>query len=303
MNGTDMNTESGKLVKTLYMHLNEFLFIKDGLIMHKEKNPGTFVTRIEEGHIYDVLIETFDFKTKTIRNKKYTVPGKLVCNKRIHVDMYIKDFTEHADVNVWHGDYPILRIFADGTDPNIYRTIQIVDVTGEDHSTCFANDSEDKNENQTDENIKLFGVTDDQQGCMSDDDKQKVVDSSFQESLLNDASSPKSSESSSNDTETTEDTCDTNDTDESAEDHNNDGLKQDIENLLHDVDALEVKLINITDRSALIKHYVETHANSIGDHILKNEVRLLNTYLSSIGKLYGNKLARISQNIKDTLKL
>ena len=51
MNGTDMNTESGKLVKTLYMHLNEFLFIKDGLIMHKEKNPDTFVTRIEEGHI------------------------------------------------------------------------------------------------------------------------------------------------------------------------------------------------------------------------------------------------------------
>ena len=299
MNGTE-NSESGKLVKTLYMHLNEFLIIKDGLLVHGDENPGTFVTRIEDGHIYDVLIETFDFKTKTIRNKKYTVSGKLVCNRSTHVDMYIRDFTEHADVDVWHSDYPILRILADGTDPNIYRTIQIVDVTGEDHSTCGVSASEDKNENQTDENIKLFGATDDQQGCMSDDDKQKVTDSSFQESLLNDASSPKSSESSSNDTETT---CDTNDTDESAEDHNNDGLKQDIENLLHDVDALEVKLINITDRSALIKHYVETHTNSIGDHILKNEVRLLNTYLSSIGKLYGNKLARISQNIKDTLKL
>lgn len=299
MNGTE-NTESGKLVKTLYMHLNEFLIIKDGLLAHGDENPCPFVTRIEDGHIYDVLIETFDFKTKTIRNKKYTVSGKLVCNRSTHVDMYIRDFTEYADVDVWNGDYPILRIFADGTDPSIYRTIQIVDVTGEDHSTCGVSASEDKNENQTDENIKLFGATDDQQGCMSDDDKQKVMDSSFQESLLNDASSPKSSESSSNDTETT---CDTNDTDESAEDHNNDGLKQDIENLLHDVDALEVKLINITDRSALIKHYVETHANSIGDHILKNEVRLLNTYLSSIGKLYGNKLARISQNIKDTLKL
>ena len=292
MNGTE-NAESGKLVKTLYMHLNEFLIIKDGLLMHGDENTGMFVTYIEEGHIYDILIETFDFKTKTIRNKKYTVPGKLVCNKRMHVDMYIKDFTEHMDVDTYSGDYTILRILADGTDPSVYRTIRIVDVTGEDHSTCVANDSEDTNENQPD----------DQQGCMSDDDKQKVMDSSFQESLLNDESSPKSSESSSNDTETTEETCDTNDTDESAEDHNNDGLKQDIENLLHDVDALEVKLINITDRSALIKHYVETHANSIGDHILKNEVRLLNTYLSSIGKLYGNKLARISQNIKDTLKL
>ena len=290
MNGTE-NAESGKLVKTLHKHLNEFLIIKDGLLVHGDENPGTFVTRIEEGHIYDVLIETFDFKTKTIRNKKYTISGKLVCNRRTHVDMYIKDFTEHVDEDVWHGDYPILRILAEGTNPNIYRTIQIVDVTGEDHSTCGVTASEDTNENQPD----------DQQGCMSDDDKQKVMDSSFQELLLNDASSPKSSESSSNDTETTEDTCDTNDTDESAEDHNNDGLKQDIENLLHDVDALEVKLINITDRSALIKHYVETHANSIGDHILKNEVRLLNTYLSSINTIYGDNLDRVTLNIKDTL--
>ena len=171
MNGTDMNTESGKLVKNLYMHLNEFLIIKDGLIMPKEKNPGTFVTRIEEGHIYDVLIETFDFKTKTIRNKKYTVPDKLVCNKRIHVDMYIKDFTEHADVDVWHGDYPILRILAEGTDPNIYRTIQIVDVTGEDHSTCFANDSEDTNENQTDDiaDVSQTENTDEQEQATPDD--------------------------------------------------------------------------------------------------------------------------------------
>ena len=170
MNGTE-NAESGKLVKTLYMHLNEFLIIKDGLLVHGDENPGTFVTRIEDGHIYDVLIETFDFKTKTIRNKKYTVSGKLVCNRRTHVDMYIKDFTEHADVNVWHGDYPILRIFADGTDPNIYRTIQIVDVTGEDHSTCVANDSEDKNENQTDDiiNVSQTENTDEQEQATPDD--------------------------------------------------------------------------------------------------------------------------------------
>ena len=170
MNGTE-NAESGKLVKTLYMHLNEFLIIKDGLLVHGDENPGTFVTRIEDGHIYDVLIETFDFKTKTIRNKKYTVSGKLVCNRSTHVDMYIKDFTEHADVDAWNGDYPILRILADGTDPNIYRTIQIVDVTGEDHSTCVANNSEDKNENQTDDttNVSETDNADEQEQMIPDD--------------------------------------------------------------------------------------------------------------------------------------
>lgn len=295
MDGTDTHIESGKLVKTLYMHLNEFLIIKDGLIIHQEDNPGTFITYIESGHIYDVLIETFDFKTKTIRNKKYTASSQKVCSKHVYVDIHIKDFTEHMDVNTYSGDYTILRIFAEGTDPSLRRTIQIMDVTDVDHSGHHTGEPDD-------ENIKLSKVADDQ-GCISEDDKQKVMLSPFQKSLLRDIISPKSSESNSNDTETTEETCDNNATDESAEDHNNDGLKQDIENLLHDVDALNVKLINITDRSALIKHYIETHATSIGDHILQNEVRLLNTYLSSIGKLYGNNLARISQNIKDTLDL
>lgn len=170
MNGTE-NAESGKLVKTLYMHLNEFLIIKDGLLVHGDENPGTFVTRIEDGHIYDVLIETFDFKTKTIRNKKYTVSGKLVCNRSTHVDMYIRDFTEYADVDVWNGDYPILRILADGTDPNIYRTIQIIDVTGEDHSTCGVSAYEDKNENQTDDisDVSQTENTDEQEQETQDD--------------------------------------------------------------------------------------------------------------------------------------
>lgn len=170
MNGTE-NTESGKLIKTLYMHLNDFLIIKDGLLMHGDENTGMFVTYIEEGHIYDILIETFDFKTKTIRNKKYTVSGKLVCNRSTHVDMYIRDFTEYADVDVWSGDYPILRILADGTDPNIYRTIQIIDVTGEDHSTCVANDSEDKNENQPDDiaDVSQTENTDEQEQETPDD--------------------------------------------------------------------------------------------------------------------------------------
>ena len=170
MNGTE-NTESGKLIKTLYMHLNDFLIVKDGLLMHGDENPGMFVTYIEEGHIYDVLIETFDFKTKTIRNKKYTVSDKKVCTKHIHVDMYIKDFTEHMDVDTYSGDYTILRILADGTDPNIYRTIQIVDVTGEDHSTCFANDSEDTNEIQTDDiiNVSQTENTDEQEQATPDD--------------------------------------------------------------------------------------------------------------------------------------
>ena len=170
MNGTE-NTESGKLIKTLYMHLNEFLIIKDGLLVHGDENPGTFVTRIEDGHIYDVLIETFDFKTKTIRNKNYTVSDKKVCTKHIHVDMYIKDFTEHMDVDIYSSDYTILRIFADGTDPSVYRTIRIVDVTGEDHSTCVANDSEDTNEIQTDDiiNVSQTENTDEQEQATPDD--------------------------------------------------------------------------------------------------------------------------------------
>lgn len=170
MNGTE-NTESGKVVKTLYMHLNEFLIIKDGLLTYQEEDPGTFVTRIEEGHLYDILIETFDFKTRTIRNNKRTAPNKKVTKKHIgRVDMYIKDFTEHVGIATYPADHTILRIFADGTDPNIWRTIQIVDVTEEDHSTCVANDSDDANENHTDDTINVSQTdnTDAQEQVISD---------------------------------------------------------------------------------------------------------------------------------------
>ena len=43
MNGTE-NTESGKLIKTLYMHLNDFLIIKDGLLIPGDENTGMLVT-------------------------------------------------------------------------------------------------------------------------------------------------------------------------------------------------------------------------------------------------------------------
>lgn len=170
MNGTG-NTESGKLVKTLHMRMKEFIPIPTDMIMRGDENSDIFVTYIEEGHIYDVLIETLDVKTKTIRNTKYTVSGKKIYNKHICVDIYIRDFMEHVDTNTCFCDYTILRILADGTDPDLYKTIRIVDVTEENHSTCFANDSDDKNENQTDDITRVSQTdnTDEQEKMISDD--------------------------------------------------------------------------------------------------------------------------------------
>lgn len=295
MNGTE-NAESGKLVKTLYMHMRELLAQSEDNIMCGVDTPGIFVMNIEQDHVYSILIESVDSKALTVRNKRYTVANDTAHNKRVCINVRINDYNEDVASEDYIADYSILKLVAWGSEPNIYKTVRIMDITEEDHSVHNTDTPDD-------ETIKLPKVSDDPQGCMSEDDKQKVMLSPFQKSLLRDISSPKSSESNSSNTETMEDTCDNNDTDKPTEDHNNDGLKQDIQNLLHDVNALRVKLINVTDSSALIKYYIETHANSIGDDILKNEVRLLNTYLSSIGNLYEKKLSLISQNIKDTLKL
>lgn len=226
--------------------------------MYGDENPDIFVTFIEAGHIYDILIETLDFKTKTIRNKKYTVSNEKVCSKHICVDIHIKDFTEHMDVDTYSGDYTILRILAEGTDPSVYRTIRIVDVTEEDHSTGVANDSEDTNENQPDDttNVSETDNTDAQEQAISDNSN----------------------------------TCDCD-------------PKEDIKKLLDDVKELEGKISNLVDRSAVIKYYIERHSNSIEDHILQNEVGLLNTYLSSINTVYGNNLDRVTLNIKNTLDI
>lgn len=143
MDGTVMNAESGKLVKTLYMHMSEFIIQNDG-IMRGVDNPDIFPMIMDQDHVYNILIETFDFRIRGVSNETYTITSDLIDNKHRCFDVHINDYSVYINVDETTGDYNILRLIASGTNPDVYRTIRIIDITNENHLTQHVERPDDK---------------------------------------------------------------------------------------------------------------------------------------------------------------
>lgn len=143
MDGTDMNAESGKLVKTLYMHMSEFIIQNDG-IMCGVDNPDIFPMIMDQDHVYNILIETFDFRICGVSNETYTITSDLIDNRHRCFDVHINDYSVYINVDETTGDYNILRLIASGTNPDVYRTIRIIDITNENHLTQHVERPDDK---------------------------------------------------------------------------------------------------------------------------------------------------------------
>lgn len=143
MNGTDITNEDGKLVKTLHMHMSEFIIQNDG-IMRGVDNPDIFPMIMDQDHVYNILIETFDFRIRGVINETYTITSDLIDNKHRCFDVHINDYSVYINVDETTGDYNILRLMASGTNPDVYRTIRIIDITNENHLTQHAERPDDK---------------------------------------------------------------------------------------------------------------------------------------------------------------
>ena len=188
MNGTDITNEDGKLVKTLHMHMSVFIIQNDG-IMCGVDNPDIFPMIMEQGHVYRILIESFNFKTRRVDNTKYTLSGsgKLINNKHICFDVIINDYREYIETNESTGDYNILRLIAAGTNPDSYRTIRIMDVTDNYYSAKHTDKPEDKV-------AKASKFSVDHHRGISGDEKRQVMYALLQKSLPSDVWSSKPNE-------------------------------------------------------------------------------------------------------------
>lgn len=189
MNGTDITNEDGKLIKTLHMHMSEFIIQNDG-IMCGVDNPDIFPMIMEQGRVYRILIESFNFKTRRVDNTKYTLSGsgKLINNKHICFDIRIDDYREYIETNESTGDYNILRLIAAGTNPDIYRTIHIMDFTDNYYSTKHTDKPDDKV-------VKASRFSVDHHRGIGGDEKRQVMYALLQKSLPSDIWSSKPSES------------------------------------------------------------------------------------------------------------
>ena len=243
MDMTNIN-ETGKLMKTLYMHMRELLVQSDDNIMCGVDTPGIFVMNIEQDHVYSILIESVDAKVLTVRNKRYTVVNDTAHNKRVCINIRINDYNEDAAAEDYIGDYSILKLVAWGSEPNIYKTIRIMDITEETQFTCTTDES------KTEIDKPSFTY---KRNFTRDADKQKVMISSVQKLFPNDTQSSKSNASNNNDDNCAEETCDNTNVDKTAGDCNTDDLREELEAIQMDVSRLIDTVNSISNRNKTLQ--------------------------------------------------
>lgn len=322
----------GKHLKTLCMNKNKFIIKpEDSVIITGVDEPDVFAIFVEPGHTYEIYVKYTNIVTQETYERSCGFVVGVLEGPNIYYNVCVTDIGVTINIEDAPGVNDILRIYACGEMPELCAVIELIDVTNickdleskndtktETDKYAYAKSNDTKipsscpftyhSNNASEEQVKLFitflkdrlrdqyfSKTDDKINITDDADDLKEDHSTC---FAND-----SEDKNENQTDVTTNVSQTDNTDESdtCEDYDS---KDDIKKFLDDVESLQMSLINLTERSFDIKHDIELKSeDTIGGYILQNEVGLLNTYLSSIGVLYGNNLDRITQNIKDTLGL
>ena len=135
----------GNCLKTLRMNKSKFIVESaDPAIMTAAGEPDIFVTLVDSGHTYEIFVKY----TKPITQETYErscefiagfIPGSNLCYEVYVTDTGVKINTEDIP-----GTKDILRIHACGELPEMYATIEFIDVTN------ICNDLESNNDTKTD---------------------------------------------------------------------------------------------------------------------------------------------------------
>ena len=135
----------GNRLKTLLMNTSKFIVESaDPAIMTAAGEPDIFVTLVDSGHTYEIFVKY----TNTITQETYErscefiagfIPGSNLCYEVYVTDTGVKINTEDIP-----GTKDILRIHACGELPEMYATIEFIDVTN------ICKDLESKNDTKTD---------------------------------------------------------------------------------------------------------------------------------------------------------
>lgn len=131
----------GNRLKTLRMNTSKFIVKSaDSSIMTAVAEPDIFVTLVDSGNTYEIYVKY----TNTITQETYKrscefiagiIPGSNLCYEVYVTDTGVKINTEDTP-----GPKDILRIHACGELPELYATIEFIDVTN------ICNDLKSKNE-------------------------------------------------------------------------------------------------------------------------------------------------------------
>lgn len=135
----------GNRLKTLRMNTSKFIVESaDSSIITADGEPDIFVAFVDSGHTYEIFVKytntmTYETYERSCGFIAGLIPGSHLCYEAYVTDTGVKINTE----DIPGGTKDILRIHACGELPEMYATIEFIDVTN------ICNDLKSKNETKT----------------------------------------------------------------------------------------------------------------------------------------------------------
>lgn len=147
----------GKRLKTLRMNTSKFIVRSaDSSIMTAVGEPDIFVALVDSGHTYEIYVKytnsmTWEIYERSCEFVTGLIPGSNLCYEVYVTDTGVKINTE----DIPGGTKDMLRIHACGELPEMYTTIEFIDVTN------ICNDLESKNGTKTETDKYAYAKSDD----------------------------------------------------------------------------------------------------------------------------------------------
>ena len=135
----------GKRLKTLRMNTSKFIVRSaDSSIMTAVGEPDIFVALVDSGHTYEIYVKYTNSMTWETYERSCGFVAGLIPGSNLCYDVYVTDTAVKINTEDIPSTKDVLRIHACGELPEMYATIEFIDVTN------ICNDLESKNDLKTD---------------------------------------------------------------------------------------------------------------------------------------------------------
>ena len=135
----------GKRLKTLRMNTSKFIVRSaDSSIMTAVGEPDIFVALVDSGHTYEIYVKYTNSMTWETYERSCEFVTGLIPGSNLCYDVYVTDTAVKINTEDIPSTKDVLRIHACGELPEMYATIEFIDVTN------ICNDLESKNDLKTD---------------------------------------------------------------------------------------------------------------------------------------------------------
>ena len=138
----------GNCLKTLHMNTSKFIVESaDPAIMTAAGEPDIFVTLVDSGHTYKICVKYTNTMTLETYERSCGFIAGLIPGSNLCYEVYVTDTGVKINTEDIPGTKDILRIHACGELPEMYATIEFMDVI----NICNYLESNNEKKTETDQ--------------------------------------------------------------------------------------------------------------------------------------------------------